>query len=439
MTSIALRSWLASAAHRYSASRSQLLYASCAYYAARSSAPSAAELHRAMRIVWGDQSFSLSSVRAALSQLAMARGSGPSLSAPRAAAARTLALVMAPHDGVAKRRQGIVRRALAVIGMTSIAEAQRCETMQYVIVSSRWLALRLGVTQQGALQVVNVMKSAGLLTSEKLLRDQRTRAFKLRVLSHAERLAAELAWADDVSELLAFVTTGAAPTAGSVADVVAGADSAVWLHEGTPGGAWTQALREAMLPRAKEARTVGRDVAAALGTRRGRQIGRELESLAGWPSRLGSPQKSAVARAWLAERPADRPMVEWVAEVAEGSGAAAAAAERKAAADAARRANRRAADAATGGVRSYRTPEETAVAVLQRIGDRPADLDEAQGWLGQVADAWGSIGDRATLAQRAAMREAVRRVLVGAGMADDRAQVAADRVTGARMVERVAA
>ncbi|GAA1565754.1 hypothetical protein [Leucobacter aridicollis] len=434
------RTWLAGAAHRYS-TREALLYAACAWAGARMPDLSAVDLYYAQKIVLKNDAFSLSSVRAAVARLAAERGSVHSLPALARAARRVVALAVVPHLGVGQRRQEIVRRAIVAIGLTWVAEAARRETMTHVIVSSRWLASQLGTSQQNALNVINILKREGILVGEKKLRDGRTRAYRLRSLYRPERIAGELAWASDADELVAWVTQGKAPTAGSLADVLASAGSPVWTHPNAAvHGAWLTAVRDAMTPRAREARQIARELRDPKeATRRRRALASDLDLLLAWPKMIGAPARPAAARSWLAERLADRPMVEWLAEVAEESGAAAAADERKAAAAAARRANRRAADAATGGGRSYRTPEETAVAMLQRVGDRPADLDEARVWLGQVADAWERIGDRATLAQKAAMREAVRRVLVGAGMADERAQVAADRVTGARREERMAA
>ncbi|GAA1620939.1 hypothetical protein [Leucobacter chromiireducens] len=429
MDTAPFRTWLAGAAHRYS-TREALLYAACAWAGARMPDLSAVDLYYAQKIVLKGDAFSLSSVRAAVARLAAERSSVHSLPAPARAARRVVALAIVPHNMVAKGRQEIVRRAITVIGLTWIAEAARCETMTHVIVSSRWLAGQLGTSQQNALNVIKILRQEGILVGEKKLRDGRTRAYRLRHLYRPERLAGELAWAADADQLVAWVTEGVAPTPGSLADVLASAGSPVFTHPGAAvHGAWLTALRDAMTPRAREARQIAKELRhPKQATRRRRALASDLELFQAWPKMLGSPARPAAARAWLADRPAEQPMVEWLAGVAEATGAAAAADERKLAADAARRANRREADRVTGQIRSYKTPEEVAVAVLQRVGAAPETEGDAKAWLGQVAGAWAQIGDRASLAQKSALRSGVAGVLQKrAGVDQARAQIAAER------------
>ncbi|WP_017794040.1 hypothetical protein [Leucobacter salsicius] len=429
MDTAPLRAWLAGAAHRYP-SGDALLYAAVAWAGARMPDLSPVDLYYAQKIVLKNESFSLASVRAAAARLAAERAAAHSLPATARAARQMLGLAVAPHPGVGQRRQEIVRRAIVVIGLTWVAEAARLETMTHIIVSSRWLATQLGTSQQNALNVINILKREGILCGEKLLRDGRTRAFRLRALYRPERYAAELAWAGDADELVAWVTSGTAPTPGSLADALAAAGSPVWTHAGAAvSGSWPTAVRDAMMPRAREARQIGRELRdPKRATRRRRALAADLELLAAWPKAIGAPARPSVARGWLAGRAADQPMTDWLAEVAQRSGAKAAADERRAVADAARRAGRKAADQATGGIRAYRTPEEVAVEVLQRIGDAPTVLAEVKPWLGQVADAWAQIGSKATLAQRSALRAGVSGVLQRrAGIDDERAKQAAER------------
>lgn len=72
------------------------------------------------------------------------------------------------------------------------------------------------------------------------------------------------------------------------------------------------------------------------------------------------------------------------------------------------------------------------------VGDRPFNLEAARPWLGLMADVTREIGDCLSLAQRTALKEAVRRVLLTVRMADEWAMVVADRVAAVRREQREA-
>lgn len=247
----------------------------------------------------------------------------------------------------------------------------------------------------------------------------------------------------DVAQLLAYVEHGTIPDADSVADVLASASSPMWSAEGTVRGAWAVALADAALPGARAGRTVGQRLASGTNaTRKQRQVGGEFCEPVKWlaAGNHGGPQKRGAARAWLAARPVEQSMVDWLGELADSSGAQAAWEERAAAVARERRAARKAADVATGGARSWRTPEEFAVMVLGRVpGGAPVDLETAREWLGLVADAVSQISGKISLAQADALRAGVARVLVRAGLDPEKAAAAAHRAVPRPVVDFVPA
>lgn len=301
-----------------------------------------------------------------------------------------------------------------------------------MIVALTWLARQLGCTQPFAWQAIKDLQAAGLICNPKKLRDNRATVYTLRpARTNADSVAAQV-FAEDVVAL----AHGTAAPVGSLADVIRAAPSSAWLHpqaEVPHRGAWCTALREAASAVVVEALSGYRDVGGA-----GNPMVRAASELRGRlvADRFGGTSKNERRRVldWLASRPEDVGFVAWMRGLGESSGAHAAAEERETGERKVRRSWRAAGDAATGGRRGWREPEEVVLEVINRAtggAPLPTTPGEARQWAEQLAAVWPQAEQCATTSQVDAGRRAIRGAMVRAGLEPDRAAAVADRISGA--------
>lgn len=432
--------WLTRSAARYP-NTSSLVFAAATFRAARSPRCTAAQLHGELTIVAPGAAPSIQQVRAAVAVVSSKKTYPPVHSSALAVGRRWLvfssvfASAVSPLSSVGRRSLALVRRAAVVIGLHHAAE---CESFARVIVSARWLALQLGCTVSQAGVIIHDLEACGVLRNPKLLRDHRTRAFRYRSPYGASRFV-RLVFADDIANLVRGVT----PEPGTMGDVLLAAGSPVWgLADDLPhrGGVYSTLLADTAQPLVRAWRAAVADPLPGVPVRDGwsdtlRQAATDMLA-ALQPASMGGAQagRQATSRGWLAGRPADESVADWLAGVASLAGLDVVAGRRMAEAATERRARRKAADQATGGRRVWRTPEEFTRELLSRVGARPTTLAEAKPWLLALAEAWASVGARATIAQTAAVTVGTERVLVTAGMPPVAAHTAAARLTGGGVV-----
>ena len=341
-----------------------------------------------------------------------------------AAACRDLLCgLVADWSSIPVGRRRLARRAAAVVGLAYAREVGKFESIP---LSARFVAVRVGCSPATGARLLNDLVAVRFLRPTKLMRDGRTRTFKVRAVGSSQlaKLAA-LALADDAAALAGWLAGGERPAAGSVADVVAAAGSPAWLAAGVPDGAFVAALADAGagLARRRLADVMSAGAAAEdlrMPMREFRQLFRKKE--------MGLPDRPAAARAWLEGRPAGVSFLDWL-DSQPGADEARAAFE-AAEADRLREARqrRKAADAAAGRKRKYVAPEEWAGLLLARCGGRPTTPAELPAWLAEVQALWAKQGSKHTTARRSAVVRAVRRVAELAGASEAAAGKAAERV-----------
>lgn len=426
--------WLTRSRERYPDSDS-LLYALATYAVANSPRPvTATHLHRQTRIVLGDQAPSLNRVRRALDATTRHQVEHGTWTTPSTLAGGRVvsvwliifALAVSAYPSIPQRRLALARRAAIIIGLHHHDEAA---DFARVIVSARWLAVQLASSIAQAAVVIDDLNAAGVLRHEKKLRDGRTRSFKLRPPHHARTEWAQLLFGDEVARLAA----GEQPAPGSLGDVILAAASPYWQLGDVPHrGAYATALADAARPRLAEWRAAVAALPAADFPNRPAMLAEVNRLVADLhPGAHGGPAagRQKPLRDWLASRPADTGLAVWLgglpgaADVAERHTALRAAAARD------RRARRAAADAAVGGRRRWLNPEEWAAGFLQAAGNPPTGVEQVEVWLVKLRGGWLKLaGTQRTLARATAVKQGVAVLLTRAGVSEELAAQAAEKV-----------